>query len=490
MHLLLIGVGAQELLGSYDPRPRGRKDWREENDPFDDPGRPLRLAIGTDVARGDPDTWQRLLRLAQLPHVELHLMPGIHASGSGVIRETEFPGDISWLGITNASRPLLSQHPGRTANASQSLAEVMFPELGAMAPRLVFEGELHEEIGTDFLVSDALAAQRGRRSGWWVRQHGICTTREAFRLGGTKARMYAAAPVLFQKWGTTTMNVGLWRDRALMRFLPILQMALYSVHGPDCQSWERGSAEQLLAIRALLLDLMIARDAVFRLVRSDASRPVYGGRRLGRDPQPGAQGNDLLQLLAYHALAALNHLFAASESLSEVMVNWCAVARGRRRMGFRDFVAGRAKPLARSAAAINLRGQLLSMPETNDALVLRDIRNLWVHQDGVELGRIGLDPKPQGSLEMFGLWLTRDRFEGDWGVLTRMSRYADAGLAVLSFDDLLDSAWRVSLGLIGGVLAKLDWSSMDWIRADEDWREHQRFARGWDTSFQRLLYGT
>jgi hypothetical protein len=78
------------------------------------------------------------------------LMPGVHASDKGAIREVEFRGDTSWLGITNASRPLLHQRLGRTADANQSLAEVMFCELGAMAPRLVFEGRFTKKSAPTF----------------------------------------------------------------------------------------------------------------------------------------------------------------------------------------------------------------------------------------------------------------------------------------------------------------------------------------------------
>lgn len=90
------------------------------------------------------------------------------------------------------------------------------------AAGLVVETAAHEALEHDYIVSPGLAKARLDSSTSWPNDTGVCTPDEAFRLAGTKARMYGTVPLLSDPEGLWSVNVGRLYDLAVIHFVPRL----------------------------------------------------------------------------------------------------------------------------------------------------------------------------------------------------------------------------------------------------------------------------
>jgi hypothetical protein len=228
------------------------------------------------------------------------------------------------------------------------------------------------------------------------------------------------------------------------------------------------------------------------MIRRDGSQPERGRRRTSFDDEPrtGAFGNDLLDLIDYHAVAALNHLFAATESLGAILLNRAGLDLGFRPSFGEVLMPVRDKRLKKAKALEAYRAVLLSEPAVRLAMLLRKIRNQWVHHDGIDTGRVGFEPRSRDAREPFALWITVERFAPEWPVVRSYARYSDTAIAVFPFDDLMTLTWRAASECVTLVLDLLEWPTAEWLASDEEWkREWQEAVWGWDRHLQRLLWG-
>ena len=219
--MLLDDINTSALTDIYDPRPYApRFSPRSEPDPFQDVGAPLRMALASDVAWLAPELLEQLLRLGQLPGVELHALPSTpfrHVEG---VCRVSTSGPIGHWSAAVSCRPGSWRAIGADVSQRMDLASTMYPELGARGRRMVLEVMTHAASRSAFIVSDELAALRSGRSGWWLREMGVCSVDEAFRLAGTKARLYEQSVVHWWGPGRLSANIGMWFDWAIQRLIP------------------------------------------------------------------------------------------------------------------------------------------------------------------------------------------------------------------------------------------------------------------------------
>ena len=490
---------ADDLFDLYRPRPRGDTgaySHDRQRDPFQDPGEPLRLTLASDTRWLPRATYDQLLTLGFFPGVELHLVPGLATVTSTGKRppvcHVARSGEDRWSAVKSC-RPnsWTAMHPA--GQQLLDMAAAMFPQLGPRSQRLLVDLFLHEATGGDFLVSDGLASAIRPTSPTWLRNAGVCTGAEAMRLAGTKARMFSKSPVHFGRSVTTYMNVGLWQDRALQHFAPHLNRAIIGAHSPAASGWEERVRDHLLAIRSGFRDLLIARDAVYRLIRSDGIRDRAGESPFG-DTTVGVRGNDLLQQLGYHTVAALNVAYSVGDNLGWTMLYEAGLER-KRSVGLRRILYPRRDyapdaDLIASPTLARHRSRLTRRRDVGIVLALQSVRNRWVHQDWVQHGRVTVGRKASGHHDFFAVWLQRaDYKKWDWTELEALADLTREDIAVMSFDRLLDGLWTYTLASVDAYVMSVAWSSVDWIKTDPDWRVNSGLGRGWDRELHRLLWG-
>ena len=260
----------------------------------------------------------------------------------------------------------------------------------------------------------------------------------------------------------------------------------------DATPEEVRSRDHLLAIRSLLIDLLLARDAVYRLVRSDGLDVQRPNRLAFEPPVPGARGNDLLRHIAYHTLAALNHSYAIGDNLKWVLLHRSGVAIGdwAQRLNLIDVLQARMPRLRESDLLRQAGPAILASTSCREMLGLRAIRNHWIHHLGVDHGRVTFETHPGHREEAFAVWLLNDNYERHWATIGTLARVSDADVAVLAFDDLLTSLWTSTAATLTAVLASFEWTSADWILASPEGRaEMPAMGRTWDRRLQERMWG-
>jgi hypothetical protein len=283
------------------------------------------------------------------------------------------------------------------------------------------------------------------------------------------------------------MNVGLWQDLALQNFVPPLRRAIAGSLNPDAPTWQAKASNHLLAIRAGLRDILIARDAVYRLIRSDGlplrRRPSFPSDQ--DQPEAGARGNDLMQLLAYHTVAALNLAYSISDNMMLILRWKTGLAEtGKHSRGFTKELIEPRKPLRQVAM------QLLKEDSCSRLIALREVRNRWIHEAFVLHGRLLFHPTGTRFPEMSVIWLEKDDYRPEhWATLRGMSRIAMDDAAVVTFDGLMDHLWTSTVATLEAVLGLIEWSDDRWLLDDEAWRDYLRSYAGWDRALHRAFWG-
>ena len=522
--LLVDGVGRMELAHAHDPipaaahRPHGTP-WPRRGDPFTETTRPLILTIGSDCAKLSTSVSNDLMSLARYPGVVLALMPGLDSRG---FREAEA---ITWtddgqnlsakatpgadtdspFGFFDGAAPA-EMDRGRRDGFSffptdlVNLAEQTLGVPTAMARRLTIESAVHDALQHDYFVSPTLAHARHGEAMSWPDSAGVCTPDEAFRLAGVKARMYGSVPLLCGPDFVSSVNVGRLYDLATIHFVPGLVRALGGALGPDASAGEAAAADHILAIRARLNEILIARDAIYRLTRREALGPDWA-RPFDRRAVSGAIGNDLTANLAYHLSAALNSGFAATDNLA-----WVAAKRDNpqlksREVGLTGLLGARQKGWRREATCNQLAGVLLGSRHLLFVLAARSLRNSVIHREGIDYGAIDWHPGHLAPIRgLSGLWLLRDtllpvdladgRSVDPFEILSHVANAWDHDLAVLTFQQVVERLWQDMAGLVSDGLGGLSWGSRDWAREcllDTGGVPSSR--RQWRTRSQRRLWG-
>lgn len=329
--VLANGAGQEQLARAYEPRPASGP-FQPDELPFEDPRDPLTLTISSLCHWLEPPLYSDLVSLGRFPEVRVDLVPGLGNAGYKEVATTS-------VKVIDNHRWLVSSRDSSTEIGFEPHAEDVVPLMEscgftlAAARRLTYDIAVHRALQNQFLVVPGHCGVWERRRFRWLVDLGVGTVSAAFGLTGAKARMYTSVPVPVRPGVTSSVNVGMWRDQTAIRQAWALQQALGGALRPNGPADERAVTDRLLGIRDLLVDALVARDAIYRLTRVDATQVPSASK--GRRPQPGVRGNDLHELLRYHALAILNQAFAISDNLAQVVVGRCSVtAKGADRIGF------------------------------------------------------------------------------------------------------------------------------------------------------------
>jgi hypothetical protein len=493
--LLVNGLGQKELAPAYDPRPaRGNVMLQPTGDPFEDPHRALRLTLASDCRWLDPRTYEDLVKLSAYPNVAVDLVPGLPSLGydsAHVATASVNPrSGRDVVVVTTPRRPNASSSGVRPHGGDEALRRTLHITR-AEARRLLLDLAVHEALGNDYIVSDVGVRARNDRRLSWPNQVGFCTATEAFGLVGAKARMFSSVPIdVWPPRSSMGVNVGMWWDQAAMTSAWGVRRALGGALSPGASPEERATRNHLLAIRSLLKDALVARDEVFRLTRRDSGAKEQ--RRYAREASPGAHGNDLLQLLRYHAVTMLDHVFALTDNLTWVVVRRTGTQIDREHeVGLGSLVGERKKPWARKGALGQVSARLEASHELPYLLAARRLRNASVHREGVPYGAVHFEPRPSPPLDrIFALWLDPD----EWDDVIRREIGARADLAqpgmvvVVTFLRLVDELWASVVAFLNEALTLFPWSSSRWARGHESHDQVARMARAWAGSRQRLLF--
>lgn len=519
--LLVNQLGREALAAAHDPIPLAahgthRPSRLRRGDPFDEPARPLVLTLASDCASLARQTQHDLLSLGRYPGVVVELMPGLDPLG---FRE---PAGVSWTdedarlrirvgsGADAGSDELFARFDGPAATQferrdRETWASVepglvagaarMFDTDPETAGRLAIEAIVHEALGNDYIVSPILTTARHDRAMAWPNQIGACSVAEAFRLAGAKARMYRTVPLLATPTGLGSVNVGQLYDLAVTHFTPCLMRALSGALSPLAPPGEAAAADHLLSIRGRLQEILIARDAIYRLTRRAALGPAWV-RAFDSGPTSGSAGNDLTVNLAYHLAAALNSAFAATDNLAWVLARRDDPGLRGRWVGLGTLLGPRRRPWASGADAERGARALLGAPDLPFVLAAREVRNIFMHSEGVDYGAVDWHPPTDAPLQgLAAVWVFRDALpvirlrEGTadlFQAIAEESEWADAEFALLTFQTFADRLWSGVSAIVGICLQALDWSPSDWTRK----HPHTPISRRWwRTRLQRRLWG-
>lgn len=487
------GVGRRELEPAADPQPQRPLARTAMGDPFEDPARSLRLTLASDCRWLDGRTLAALLRLGHFPGVDVDLAEGVPSLGYARVPVARARPASSALGI-DAYDVTTSRDPGLRAagwvpGGGRETLPAMLPASEAESIRLCRDIAIHAGLGTDYLVSTITPRVRAAR-GRWLDQYGFCTPEEALGMAEAKARMYESVPIrVSPPSNSMATNVGRWRDQAAMWAAWSVRRSLASALDPSASVGERAAAPHLHAIRSLLVDALVARDAVFRLTRREAA--IRTTRSASGKPSPGTRGNDLVQLLWYHTVNLLDHVFAITDNLAWVAVKRTETSGVRKNeVGFAAVVGIHKKRWAKAGELGAFTVQLDRIPEVDLVLALRALRNATVHQDGVPHGVVMLDPPRSSRVRhVMGVWLLGEQ----WGPkvfdpMAARSEYVDGDLAVLTFLRVADEAWSAVTRMLNDALRLLPWGDPAWLRGDPAVAEAEPWQSPWHDGSQRALF--
>lgn len=509
------GVATADFEGVNDPIPAAGWGPHDptllQGDPFNDPRRLLVLTLASDCAALPDSQLYDLLSLSTLPGVVVAVAPGLDARGfrdalrldvtlhaSSLTAEAKAdPSSRRWADSGRVGDRLWDRQASTPFDpALFEVAEHVLRLPHGDARRLAVEVVAHEALGHDYIVSPGLAAGARRRRGWWwPRRKGTCSPGQAMRLAGAKARMYRMIPLAYEPM-RFSINVGMWLDLAAMNFTPGLREALKGALAPGATSGEEAAADHLLAIRGRLTELLQSRDAIYRLVRREALDPQPSR---GRDEEEaGVTGNDLIARLSYHLTAALDAAYGVGDNLAWVLARRDETTGADRIISFTGLVGGdkaRRHRWREGAHAAAGAAAVLASPRLPFMLAVREVRNLRVHREGVDTGPIRWGPPRDAPIRrLSGWWIHRRRLGTHRlrdgrdielsDALAQEADYVSDAFVAFAFVPFVDTLWKDTATLAGGVLRSIDWPSA------RRWRP--RLTPGqrlWRQRSQRRLWG-
>ena len=367
-----------------------------------------------------------------------------------------------------------------------------------LARQIAIEAAVHEALGNDYLVSPNLARSRHAAASEWARQVGACSVPEAFRLAATKARMYRSVPMLVAPTALGTVNVGRWYDLAVTHFVPNLMKAITGALAPSASPGKAATGDHLLAIRARLGEILVGRDAVYRLTRRAALGPMWG-RSFDLAPAGGSVGNDLTANLAYHLSACLNSVYAATDNVAWVLAKLDDPKLRSRRVGFSSLLDTRSAPWKEGPSAAKGVDALLNAPGLQFVLAAREVRNQFMHREGIDYG--GVDWHPVGDAPLMGLaalWIFSDALPAyplrkgaaePFKALASSANFLNSELALFTFQTFTDRLWDAASDTVDACLAAISWGSGRWIRGVPDGPGDDARRRWWRGRLQKRLWG-
>jgi hypothetical protein len=520
------GVGREEFSTAHDPVPALATPEpsvrRTSGDPFDDVARPLVLTIGSDCTELPPRTYRDLISLSRYPGVVISMAadvddlgyPGVHRlaweESGAVVSVRQAPRDTSAELVARfdgpASTPVRqpNDHASTWADPAivGSVARILDAPIDEAAP-LVREAIAHRAIGNDYIVSPMLVRARRHRQAGWPNQLGACTPDEAFLLAGVKSRMYRNVPVFAEPDGLVSESVGRYRDMAALRLNVRLARAIASALGPDADADEAACGERLLAIRRRMNELLLARDEILRVARREALGPRWA-RPFDQGPVSGASGNDVISMLEYHSIAALNTLNAVADNLA-----WVAIRRsGRaldpadRSVGLRALLAADTRRAWRADVAVRtVAERLAGCPIAHTVLGLLSVRNAFAHRDGVAIGRVSLEASlPAEAYEVAALWFGRDSANtirllpgtdvDVMGAIRRQATFSSGETTVFTFTRFADTILSCATALTHVTLGVGPWRSpRGWLLRSDAYKRGRFVDRLWRNDLHPRLFG-
>jgi hypothetical protein len=489
MLVLINGAGQRELAQAYEPIPASGL-FQPDELPFEEPLDALTFTLSSLCRWLGADAYADLISLSRFPRVQVDLVPGLvnDAYKEAATTSVEIRSGHKWLTSTRNPDTYIGFEPDWDESELLLRSCALSP---AQARRLAYDLAVHRALKNQFLVVPRIAGIWERRSYRSLVESGLCGVSDAFALAGAKARMYTAVPVLVRPRVTSSVNVGMWRDQTATRRAWALQLALGGALDPAASPDEAQSADRLFAIRDLLVDALASRDAIYRLTRVDATEEPSFGQ--ARRPQPGVRGNDLHELLRYHALALLSQAFAITDNVAQVVVARCAVVeRGAQRAGFATLVSEDRPEWAKSGTAGEAVDAIRAHPDTPYLLAVRDVRNRFVHHAGVPSARVRFHPDyPKPPVPgVFAMWLMRDEAEGDptWDAFAQRSDFVQDRLAVTTYLRLADEVWEAVIASLNATLTNFSWRSTLWAANTPAEREYQRERRLWRSPLHPALW--
>jgi hypothetical protein len=381
-----------------------------------------------------------------------------------------------------------------TSRSEQELARIMFVMGPDDAERLVAEVAAHRALGADYIVSPRLSEVRASGRRRWPGIIGACTVDEAFRLVGTKSRMYRFVPMEAEPGYAATINVGRMYDLAVTRFTPHLRRAIGGALSPDADESESATAQHLLAVRERLRDLLIARDAIYRLTRREALGPAWL-RPFDPSRASGSGGNDLTTHLTYQLSAALNVAYAATDNLAWVLALRDDAGVENREIGLTTLLGRRHRSWTEGQSVTAGRAAIMRSKSLSFTLGAREVRNRFMHHEGVNYGFIDWLPSTDAPLAgLTGLWIFRDvlgalHLRGGtvdlFNAVAAESQFVSGDMTVLTFMRFIDQLWTCTSQLIADGLGAVTWGSSHWSGQPEA----SDLARRWRSRLQRRLWG-
>jgi len=490
---MLAGGTSQSLVAAYDPLPPRRLTRLHDtgSDPFSDPGRPLRLTLSGTLRWLPTSHLESLLGFCRYPGIEMDAMPGLPRMGYEDIGHIDGPVD----GWVTTSRVPTRRHAVRSNPGLLEHAGGLWPGAGeAAARRLTIEAAIHQALGNDYLVCEHANGPRSDRRIGWSNDLGACSVDEALAMVGAKARMFRFVPLFVSPGAMSSVNVGRWRELAVRRFVPHLARAIIGASSPSASDWERASLQHLQAMRARLLELLIVRDVTFRMARSDSlARDSHRYSFFNDAPIVGESGGDLLELFHYHLVAGLNAAFTIGDNLAWVIGRRAGVAIADPSMvGLARALFPRAddKTWRSNAERKAIAAAIQAATDIETAMALRKMRNLSVHRDGLEHGRISHHPSTPYIPEVFGVWIVRGDARTDdlWQTLARLADFVSDDVLVITYRRLVSAIWRSTTDLVAKSLVLLPWSSTRWIRTEDAWKDERQQELRWDHWSQERLW--
>ena len=465
-------------------------------DPFSDPARALRLTVAGDVGSASKLDVMLMGRLGRLRGVQVDALPGAGLSGSQDVAfiKVAWGDEYARVETTRDGGSAASTYFDRSWR--QALETLGHPpdQTSSLAEAIA----AHMALGNDYLICPTLLPERDS-SAFWGRSLGTASVAEAGYLAGVKSRTFSANVVNGLSEAHLSINTGWIEDLAARELAPCLTRALAGSLASAAAD-EKAATSNLLTIRSLLRDLLLARDELTILERREVLGVDWVRRQAREVDVSGGAGNDLTYHVSYHVTAALSAFSGILDNLS-----WVVAARDRvrdkpRNIGF-DRLASPTPPAPWDA--IKPRAYLTSaMPwsAVGQALALRVLRNQVMHRSRLTFGYArAVENAQMGSgPECLAVWLWKQEEK------TRMPdghEFAPTapieGIALLDLPDcllvrprsLVELAIAVSARVTEDILSHYEWTKGSWLRLDPRWnldRFTQRLSRG---RWSRAIWG-
>jgi hypothetical protein len=524
--LFVDGVAVRAFRPSHDPIPTAASSMLprqpQPGDPFLEVSRPLVLTLSYEW-RESPSKLKDLLSLSTLPGVVVVVANGVPTMGydvevmswsvdGSIIRaeiqpQTSEGADLARMRAHFDGPSVVRSaelHRSATAQLMGGGTQDADRALGVpqdQAALALYEGQAHEALGYDYIVSPTLVRARRHPRKAWFNQLGACSFREAMALAGAKARLYRSIPLVMEPHSQFMINTGLWLEMAVQHFVPTLQSAIKASLAPSASPEEAATAPHLLAIRSRLTDYLIARDALFRLGRSEALGPLWV-RPFDSRPAAGAGGNDRIALQMFHFTAALEAAFSVLDNLAWTFAKRDGNSDETYGVGFNALVAARrqgAPAWLRGSDVLTAARAISASASVAAVLGARQVRNAVVHSDGIHFGAIDWHPAFDAPIDgLSGFWLSKSLLRDTNLVDGSTACTFDAIRAAVEFDGgdmaagtffkFVTELWFDLVTVVSDAVRAVEWPS------GASWRPSARLDgpvphMHWKQGFQRLLWG-